>query len=446
VDSTTIRKDSLFVSSTALIPLTVTEIKAYETIDSDLTIDKAFKPKGFLAKMANVTSGNERRGNKKDSSGIFKKFIRHVSPDLWYNRVEGGHFGLGYEIDISKTLQMVPRIGYTTPLNRWSYGGELKWLWGKKSRRSDEPGYILAGYSYRAETRYQSEIHSKFSTGLVSFLGEHDYFDYFWNQKAYLSAGYDFRKINIQSSLQFNLEKHRSLEKETNYNVLGLNRVQRPNPKINDGDLRSFKWRIGYGGDYIPLGVVSQNYLSLEIEHSPGSLFKSDFNFTTYRAIAEWSFPTFFKRRFMSNMLIVRFTGGTFSGKLPVQRFGIVESSQSWYMPFGTLRTNQKYPYEGEQYAAFFWEHNFRTIPFEMLGLNFLVKNNISFLIFGGSGRTWISNKRFAELNYIPKYTPKLHHEIGASISGIFELLRFDVARRIDSPRLYYGISMARLF
>ncbi len=446
VDSLTIRKDSMFVSSTALIPLTVTEIKAYETIDSDLTMEKAFEPKGFLAKMAKVSSNNERRGNKKDSSGIFSKMISHVSPDLWYNRVEGVHAGMGYEIDLTKDLEIVPRVGYTTPLKRWSYGADLTWIWGRKPRYNGKPGFLKAGYFKGPEHRYLSEIHSKFSAGLASFLGEHDYFDYYWNEKFSLGAGYDFRKLNIQTRLQAVQEKQRSLKKTTNYNLTGTRIVQRPNPAIQDGILRSLTWSIGYGGEYIPLGVVSQKYASVQVEHSSKSLFKSDFNFTTYRAVAEWSFPTFFQRRFLSNMLILRVTAGTFTGKLPVQRFGIVEAAQSWYMPFGTLRTNQKYPYEGERYASFFWEHNFRTVPFEILGLNFLVKKNLSLILFGGSGRTWISARRFAELKYAPVYTDKFHNEIGVSVSGIFELLRFDIARKFGSPRMYYGLSMARLF
>jgi len=446
VDSTHLFNDSMFARSAALIPLTLKEIEAYQTIDSDLTMDKVFEPKGFLAKMAKVSSRNQRERNKPDSSGLFSKIMRPVSPDLWYNRVEGGHLGMGYEINLTKYFELTPRIGYTTALNRWSFGGEMKWSFGKKPRHGAKPGTLKAGYASVADLRYPSDIHSKFSAGLSSFFGDQDYFDYFWNRKMYLSAAYEFRKIETRLQLQLNNEQHRSLLKTTDYALLGTDRHQRPNPAVQAGMLRSAVLKIEYGDAYIPLAVVGLRRAAVTVEHSSRALFRSGFDFTAYRFDGDWFVPTFFRRRFLSNALYLRATAGTYSGKLPVQRFGIVESSQSWYMPFGTLRTNQDYPYEGERYASFFWEHNFRTVPFEILGLNPLVKKNISFIVFGGAGRTWISGKRFAELDYTPKYTHHIHHEIGASISGIFDLLRLDIARRLDRRGTYYGISMARLF
>jgi hypothetical protein len=37
------------------------------------------------------------------------------------------------------------------------------------------------------------------------------------------------------------------------------------------------------------------------------------------------------------------------------------------------------------------------------------------------------------------------HHELGASISGLFDFLRIDFIQRIDRPNFYIGLSVARI-
>lgn len=444
IDSTTLRNTTLFDSTTAVIPLTVSEIEAYDRIDSDLTISEAFKPRGPLARFVRARSGSERQRQPKESG--WSLFLRRVSPDLRFNRVEGFHIGAGYEFRLNPDFSVTPRGGYSAELQRWTYGGEARFHWGKPHRFRPKPWRLQAGFSNRIENRYPSYTHSLFSNSLAVLFGRDDYFDYFLNRNIYFGIAHDFRNWDIQTGLKIQNEHHRSIEKTTHYNIPGTHRPQRENPPIDEGQLRSVVWHIGYGGDYKPLGVMTQKYILLQIEHSSPGLFQSDFRFTSYRFVAEWTFPTFFKRRFLSNMLIVLLNAGTYSGQLPRQRFGIVESAQWGYTPFGTLRTNQRYPYEGEKYASFFWEHNFRTVPFEILGLDFLVKRNISFIIFGGSGRTWIKEQRLQSLTYPPRYLHRFHHEAGISLSGFFDLLRFDLARRLDRPVTTFGLSLARIF
>ena len=55
-------------------------------------------------------------------------------------------------------------------------------------------------------------------------------------------------------------------------------------------------------------------------------------------------------------------------------RVRTVDGSLGFFRPFGGLRTLDGYPYEGEKYLGLFWEHNFRTVPFEILGLRGLAR------------------------------------------------------------------------
>jgi hypothetical protein len=93
-----------------------------------------------------------------------------------------------------------------------------------------------------------------------------------------------------------------------------------------------------------------------------------------------------------------------------------------------------------------FWEHNFRTVPFELFNFDFLVEKGVGIIIFGGHGRSWISEQTLSELTFEPAYTSRMHNETGFSINNIFSFLRLDTSYRWDTRGVYIGISMARFF
>jgi len=129
-----------------------------------------------------------------------------------------------------------------------------------------------------------------------------------------------------------------------------------------------------------------------------------------------------------------------------VQRFGIVDGTLSAFSPFGALRSLWNHPLEGEHYCALFWEHNFRTVPFELAGLDWLVERNIGLILHGAAGRTWISGKRLEELPYAPFYQDRWRSEIGLSVNGLFGLFRVDVTRRLDRSGVFAGFGVTRYF
>ena len=108
----------------------------------------------------------------------------------------------------------------------------------------------------------------------------------------------------------------------------------------------------------------------------------------------------------------------------------------------GVFRTQRQRPYEGEHYAAVFWDHKFRSIPFEILGLMPLVKRGIGLSVYGGHGRTWISAGRRASLSFIPSYQDQFHHELGLSITGLAYFFRLDFTKRIDTSGFFVGVGI----
>tara|TARA_B100001964_G_scaffold141763_1_gene156224 strand:+ start:51 stop:347 length:297 start_codon:yes stop_codon:yes gene_type:complete len=92
------------------------------------------------------------------------------------------------------------------------------------------------------------------------------------------------------------------------------------------------------------------------------------------------------------------------------------------------------------------WEHHFRTLPFELLGWDWLARRNIGIIVFGGHGRTWILEDRLASFAYVHQYVDQFHLEIGVSVNGLLGLLRLDFAKLLDADGFTISVGFARIF
>jgi len=441
-DSAKTDSDSLFAAKEGgIVPYTEEEETAYSTIDSTMTMEKAFKPTGFLMRFLDDDEEKEKEKNQSGPGKVVSKVFSVVSPQLGFNRVDGAYLGLKHKKTIKKRFTYVLDGAYTTGQELWSYGGRIQYRWGKNRRWS-----AGANGGIGTDTRYNSENYQLSMNGIRTLMGRNDYFDYYRNKKWHADCGYRLRKFKTALTAGINIEHHTSLEKSTDYNILNSDRDQRDNPAVDEDRLRSLDLTLEYGGEKVPFGIIGQNRVEFAIEHSSPDVLSSDFSFTKYQLMVDWRINTFLQRRLLPNALDVKVIGGTFSGDLPVQRFGIVDGVMSRFGPFGVLRSLEGHPLEGEKYGAVFMEHNFRTVPFELAGLRWFVKKGTGIILHGAAGRTWISKKRLSELTFKPYYYDGLQSEIGLSLNSLFGFFRVDVTKRLDKHGVFVGFGAARLF
>jgi hypothetical protein len=412
------------------IPLSAKEDEAYEKLDSTMTLQKAFKPTGFLARFVEVEDDAEA-----DTSG--RSIWSYFTPSLWYNRVDGLNAGVNIDEHLYKGLSVRLGAAYKTGLKRGGYHFRLRYRTGESIR-----WHFDAAVSTLTSLRYQSMNYSQLVTSILPLAALDDYFDYYWNKGIRIEAGARIPKIRSTLALKYHYQEHTSLAKTTDFNMVWSNFKQRPNPGIQEGILRAIEFSWTYGRDYIPFGVVGQKRLFFSVEHA----FSGNFDYSLLKFEGDWRIPTFLKRRLLPNALDIHVQLGTSYGTLPIQKFGALDASLYAFTPFGTFRSLMGRPLEGEKHAAVFWEHNFRTVPFELLGIDFLVEKSIGIIIYGGHGRTWISDPRLKELTHDYIYDDQFRHELGASINGIFSLFRVDFTYRVDRPRFYVGVGMNRFF
>jgi len=435
-----VRADSLEIKDQQLssdpIPLTEEEMLAYETIDSTKTIEEAFKPEGFLARMISDDSGDES-----ERSGIGRLIPNGLTPKWRYNRMDGHHFGLNYEKRFDEFgLRTNIFTGYSFHSQYWDYGVTFS----KSLIRLNGKGIdFLAGYEQKTDTRYQSEI---YKLGLGSFgtlIGGQDYYDYFRNTK--MTTGLRFRRVFPRTD--FTAMFHRELQKPFenidvfDNSLFGNHVTRRENIAIEEGTLQSLQFELGYNIQPQNYGFSGNRQIRLISEFS-GESIGSDFNFSKHTVKIDWNMNTFYQRRLFANTLDLHLTAGTSTGDLPLQRFGAIDGSLNRFTPFGSIKTRNGLPYEGNRFWLVTAEHNFRTIPFELLGLRYLVDKGLGVIVFGGAGQT----KAVGDYPDSLLISDGIHSEVGLSLNGLFGLVRLDVAKRLDSPGSFIGFSLARYF
>jgi len=442
VDTLTLKNDSVFESKADVVPLSPEEAKAYQTIDSTQTLEEAFKPSGALSGLVN-------NDNKSSDENIISRYIPgNLSPQGRFNRVDGFFGGLKYELNLfDERLNLQSNAGFATGYDAFNFSGGIA-VWPIPNHRQL---LVSAGFHKQTEIQYQSGLYSMPLTSFQPLFGAADYFNYYLRKGVDLSTAYRFPGGNLTLRMRYHNQNHSSLQKNTDYDLLGRAPFQRLNPSIDEGELNSFSWQIevGDGGKNESFGVTEQKGATFDIEHS-GDYLNSDFDFTRYTANISYRIATFFRRRFNPNTLDLNIRAGTFSGDLPLQRFGAIDGSLSSFSAFGAMKTLRNIPYSGQEYLSFTGEHSFRSIPFELINFNWPVERGWNLIAFGGVARSWISQNKLNDLNTAQLSTIRQpngwHSEAGISLSGIFSLFRIDVAYRVDDPSFFFGFGVARLF
>lgn len=417
------------------IPLTPDEELAYQTIDSTYTLEEAFRPEGFLVRMAESSRGD----------GIGSRLGRIIPGGLGirgrYNRADGLHAGLTFKKGIPSTPVTTDFFaGYSTHSNLWDrgIGIEIELINMEDFRLS-----TVGGYQHQTDTRYHSDIYSVGISSLMILLGGTDYFDYFRNETWYGGwiAAWDL--LLLEARLTWQSERHRNFPERSieDYSLFGWHDPRRENPSIQEGLMNSVRLTLDWNKTNRLFGFAGARQLSVEFETSREA-FGSDFNFTTLRMSGDWQFATFYQRRLFSNTLDIHFSAGTSFGDVPIQKFGAVDGSRNRFTPFGVLRSRTYLPYEGTRYASLIAEHNFRSVPFELLGLNWFAEKGWGIILFSGAGLTEVRS----DYDYEVMTSDGIHLEAGISLNSIFGLARLDLAKQIGGIGFFLGISVPRYF
>ncbi len=416
VDSAQVKADTLLDSSGLRVPLEPDEETAYAEIDSTDSLEDAFKPTGALANM----------GSERESDGSIAGHLATYGR-LAYNRVEGARIGYEPSVKLSDRVRVAAGVNYSTGAEAisWSTGATYQ-----PARR----WWIRAGHSDGITPRYTSDLRTPLLDAPSVIIGGNDYFDYEQSRRTYANVGHAVKGTRFGLNLAVLQERNRPVGTLTDLYTIYGDPDLRDNPSVRDHTLRSATL-TGYWGDEGLLGVMSFHRVQAAVEVAPSGL--SDVGFARAYATVDTYVPTWGQRRLFPAQLVIRATGQVGPEHLPLERYGIVEAADTYTSPWGSLRTLSGRPYQGYATAAVFAEHNFRTMPWEIIGWRWAADQGYNFLLTGAAARTW-------SRQLVP--STDLHTEAGFSISGLFDFLRLDVTFRLDEPGVGVGIALPRVF
>lgn len=443
------RRDSLFALNRSAIPFTEEEEKAYAEIDSTMTMEKMFKPSGLLVKIAGEPDmegdgGQRDQGNEQKEKSWLGKTVGRVrsgmTPSLWHNRADGYHLGLNWNKRFKNSLRYHFGGAYKTALEQWSWNAGTELFFTEKQRTS----LILSAFS-GTDPRQSTHFYPMWLNTAMTLGGFGDYFDYYRNDRYRAGIKHRLDRYDIELETMLNAERHESMSGSSYFDITGKRRTLRPNPSIREGDLRSVSMRIGFGRNIGPWSVDGPKGAVFSVEHAAPEVLGGIHSFTRFDADVIWRFETFLNRRLFPMTLDIRFTGSASAGTLPVARFSSLDSRFMFWPPFGTFRSLGTRPIEGEHHAALFVEHNFRTVPFELIGLHAIAQKNIGIILHCAAGRTWIGSDRLNSLGFTPRYNDGIISEAGISINNLFGYFRLDYTKRLDSRGNSFGFNIARI-
>jgi hypothetical protein len=395
------------------IPLTKTEIKAYAELDSTKTIEKMIKVSGPLSGL--ISEGNSQSDT---TASIFSAGLEILSNYITFNnnRVAGVLIGPRYNEPIIKDRIFIDLSGGYA-FNRKKAEGQLKLNYAfKKFFINDiEMQVFNKTKSWEMFTPYSS-----FMNGIAVTTGFDDQFNY------YLSSGFGLgisKNLGDKSTVKIGYiaEKENSLQEMTYQSIIKTNRLPRANPEIIEGtDSRTYL-KISLGKNPMEIQFIPENGLTVQFDLS-NPAFNSDFNYKKFRVTGLVKFKTIYRELFIAPYLQIIADAGIITGNYGPQHLFSPNTALGFFAPAGVFKGLNPYRYAGTEMFALYLEYNWRTIPFQALGLDFISDLYLDFITGVNILKTW--NKS----DYLPgSAIDKPYWEIYTGLSKIFGVLKVDV-------------------
>ncbi len=396
------------------IPLTAAEVEAYTSLDSSKTLDKMIKVTGALASLIPKPGTKIGTSNKDIFSTLYNLASNYLI--AYNNRVNGIVIGPHYNGYLFKNKLMY-NISSGYAFQRKKLQGEigLNYSFKKFFINEFEAKVYHTTRPWQMITPY-NELYN--SVGVT--LGFDDQFNY------YLSTGFELgiHKIiakNFSAKLEFITEEEKSLPELRYQSIFKSNRTPRINPVISEGSDRRLTTKIFLGKNPLEIKFIPEDGLFAQVDFSNPS-FASDFNYKRFSISGLINVKTFYDELFIAPYLQLILNAGIVTGNFGQQHLFSHATALGFYSPAGVIKGLNPYTYSGTEIIELHAEHNWRTIPFQSLGLDFISNLHLDFITGASVFKTWNNST-----HTISAEMKKPYWEIYAAISRILGVLRINV-------------------
>ena len=233
-------------------------------------------------------------------------------------------------------------------------------------------------------------------------LGYADQFNYYLKSGFKLALTKNLGK-NFTSSLSFISEKQSSMNEDKYTSIFNRSRFVRQNPGVNEGFDRKFQLSFLAGESPFDFTVIPENGLLINADIS-NKFLKSDFNYYKIFFAGQVKTKTFYRELFVSPFLLFNVEGGYIKNNFGIQQMFSPIASIGFYSPITAFKGLRPYQFAGDKMIALHIEHNWRTIIFQALGLDFLTNLELDIIMGASSVRIWNDTKYLNELTQRKPY------------------------------------------
>lgn len=402
------------IDSLRPIPLTGAEIKAYNELDSSKTVVTQIKFTGLLSGLA---TDAVKYDQKQKTGNEFFKYVGKVFKYLNFrdNRVDGILLGAKYNNSFfENSLTINSKLGYA--LGRKQYEWKVNTGFGLKNFFVDN---VELEFYDEAVQWQMLNPYPDWLNGASVLLGFGDQFNYYRSRGIKIGFQNNFSR-NFSTSVGFIFDKQESLPELKYQSVFNTNRVVRSNPLISEGDDNRLSINIQIGKNPNQYQPMLQDGLIAQIDLS-NPVLGSDFNYRRIRVISQFSTSTIYKELFSSPYFVFGFEGAAVLGDYGPQHTITPNTALNIYSPFLSIKGIAPYGFVGDKMIALHAEHNWRSVPFQTLDLNFLTDLNIDVITGINLLKMWNESNYFTD-----RSLDKIYWEGYLSFGKIFGLGRID--------------------
>ncbi len=414
-------------------PLTAQERDAYARGDSLGAVSDILVFHGPLARIAR-RSIRVSVGSPSDSTAAERRFAIGFEPVLAVNPAEGVRLGLEVPLRAGP-VRLIPMAAFRTADRGLTLGADLAVRLARIGpARLDAVGSVFDGVG---------RILVPHAPTVPIFGGRGGYYHSERVGGGFRLEAADLGTIRQGEFITLDTEAYVDLrygtETASQFDTLAPDRFELGvDPFAGSYTVQSLRLDAGLGTLDEPFGLLPQRAIRVTAETGA----RGGLGYSRADVTLDGRIVTFGRRRVLPAALDVRLAAGASSGDLPPFRQFALEGVVPIpflgpaLSSFGALRGQTGVPPAGDRYALVAYEHSFRTLPFEVLGLSALARRQYNVLVHGAHGRTWGG----------PLAHTRWHHEVGVSLSGLFGALRLDLTQRLDERRTVVGVGIARVF
>ncbi|MEW6413557.1 MAG: DUF5686 family protein [Candidatus Zixiibacteriota bacterium] len=347
-------------------------------------------------------------------------FVLSAQDFIHFNKVEGPYLGFGqYFRNITDRLGLRVKTGYAFDADLWQHEYGFDYTVSKRQK-------LTFGAQYRDKIRTRPTIFARpdGNATLMALLTKIDAYDYFAEEGFLVKMGLSpLPKTGLY--LTYNDFDQKSVRNNSEYSVFNNDELNRPNPSIVDGKLRSISALLTYDSrprfrDKKGKGVLL-SFPSTEVrffvEHASDDLFDNDFEFTRYSASLQRMDRLFGWA--ISNLYVF---AGASDGSLPPQKYFVADFDAGLTEHEFAFKTMAETNFYGNRALVVYGSIDFGSKLFQKSGLPLIKKIPLGLSLYGGAFWTDFHNHPYHTGDELLLTAKKPYGEAGFGIDRLVPL------------------------